>query len=115
MSATKLTDTLLAIGIDEVNSNHVKLAIRREDGFELWVTLNPESAVDVAESLARHSYTAKYGEANTVVTLKDEVINRKRATLIQRCKIIIPQLLERHRDAEYIASTIIDLTLKEVA
>lgn len=109
-------DSLLAIGRDPEQSQWVKILIRREDGQEMWVSLDPDNAVDVAEAIAKEAYHAKYGRPSEVVhTLKDEVIAKKRVKLINRCKLVINSLLERGKPNEYIVTELIDIVLAEVA
>lgn len=109
-------DTLLAIGRDPEKPQWVRVAIRREDNQEMWVSLDPDNAVDVAEAIAREAYHAKYGKPSPLVhTLKDEVLAKKREKLINRCKLVVPQLLERGRSNEHIVTELIDIVLAEVA
>lgn len=108
-------DTLLAIRRDPEHTQRVRIVIRQADGAELWTSHDPDQAVDVAEAIAREAYHAKYGKpSENVRTLRDEVLSKKREKLVNRCKIVIPQLLERGRSNEYIVTTLIDLVLAEV-
>lgn len=108
-------DSLLAIGRDPEKPQWVKATIRREDSQEMWVSLDPDQAVDVAEAIAKEAYHAKYGKPSEMVhTLKDELLAKKRTKLINRCKLVIPQLLERGRTNEHIVTELIDIVLAEV-
>jgi hypothetical protein len=108
-------DALLAIGRDPAKPQWVKMTIRRDDGQEMWVSLDPDNAVDVAEAIAKEAYHAKYGKPSPLVhTLKDEILAKKREKLINRCKLVAPQLLERGRSNEYIVTELIDIVLAEV-
>lgn len=108
-------DSLLAYGRDPENTQRVEIKMRREDGLEISCVFDPETTMDLCEAIARQAYECKYGRPPTsVVTLRDEVLNRKRAMLITRGVLIVPQLLEQKRSNSYIVETLIDMVLKEV-
>lgn len=85
-----------------------------------WIALDPQTAVNVGESMARAAYKVRHGrEPRPNVDALAEEIKRKttdhlRQVLITRGTLILRQLLERGRSPEYIATEIIDRCLQEV-
>lgn len=78
-----------------------------------WCELDPETARQVAEQLAKSAYTAHYGKAPEVKqqSLLAEQIRKK---LHARATLLIRGMIEQGRKAPYIAHHVVDQILKEV-
>ena len=86
-----------------------------------WVAVDPQTAVDIGEALARAGFEIRNGHPpreNTAV-LQDEIKRKAtdivRLSMITRSEIILRQLLERKRSMNYIATELVDRMLQEVA
>ena len=80
---------------------------------------DPQTTVDIATMMARASYSIvhrqPFGE-HLLISLKDEVINRKREILQNRCaQMIIPQMIQKKKSPEQIVNYILDQVLKELS
>lgn len=80
---------------------------------------DPQTTVDIATMMARASYSivhnTPFGE-HLVVSLKDEIINRKREILQNRLAgMIIPQMIEKKKSPKQIVNLVIDECLKELS
>ena len=86
-----------------------------------WLAVDPQTAVNIGEALARAGYEIRHGHQppdNTAV-LQEEIKRRAtdmiRLSMITRSEIILRQLLERNRSLNYIATELVDRMLQEVA
>ena len=95
------------------------VAIGERDGmvvFEFpkpvrWATFDPETARQIGESIAKVSYTAKYGKAPSQgSTLSREI----RAKLIARTQHVIRSLQEKGMAPERVANEVLDTILTEI-
>lgn len=76
-----------------------------------WCALDPETARQVGEAIARGAYEVRYGKApSRGSTLSLEI----RGKLITRVQHIMRNLQELQRPPQYIASEIVDQILREV-
>ena len=78
-----------------------------------WCELDPETARQVAEQLAKSAYTAHYGRPPPIQhqsLLAEQVRNKLKA----RATLIIRSMTEQGRKANYIADQVVDQLLKEV-
>lgn len=79
-----------------------------------WLALDPQTALAVAESVAKDAYILTNGTVPPAHALKDHMIEKKRKILVTRGAIIIRQLSERGRSAEHIAQRVVDACLSEL-
>lgn len=79
-----------------------------------WLALDPQTALALAESMAKDAYILQHGTVPPAHALKDHVIERKRQVLVTRCEIIIRQLSERKRSTKHIAERVVDAALNEL-
>ena len=106
--------TVVAVGI---RNGEVTLQFPHRVG---WVSLDPATAVLVAEAMARAGFQIRNGRPprDNVDVLHGEIkrraIDSVRQTMITRCTIILRQLLERGRKPEYMAAEVVDRILQEV-
>ena len=77
-----------------------------------------QTALDLATEIARASYAARHGipylEGHVLVSLKDEILNRKREILHNRMKLTIPQMIAKKKTWPQIVNFIIDSVLREI-
>jgi hypothetical protein len=77
-----------------------------------------QTAMDLATEIARASYAARNGipylEGHVLVSLKDEILNRKREILHNRMKLTIPQMIAKKKTWPQIVNFIIDSVLREI-
>ena len=80
---------------------------------------DPQTSVDIATMMARASYSIAHNQPfgeHLLVTLKDEIINRKREILQNRlAQMIIPQMVEKKKTPKQIVNYVIDQVLKELS
>lgn len=85
-----------------------------------WVSLDPETAVNVAEAMARAGFEIRNGHPprdNTEVLrgeIKRKATDIVRSMLITRMALILPQLLERGYKPPHLAAELVDRVLQEV-
>ncbi len=96
-------------------NGYVVLGIFEEGKDVRWVPLEPTTALEVGESMAKNSYELQYGSTPPASALKASVLEKKRQVLIIRCGNIIRQLGERGKKPEYIAESVVDACLNELA
>ena len=86
-----------------------------------WVAVDPQTAVDIGEALARAGYEIRHGHPprENAAVLQEEIKRKAtdivRLSMITRSEIILRQLLERGRNPNYIATELVDRMLQEVA
>ena len=86
-----------------------------------WVAVDPQTAVNIGEALARAGFEIRNGRPprDNAAVLQEEIKAKAtdivRLTMIRRVEIILPQLLERKRSWNYIATELVDRMLQEVA
>lgn len=96
------------------------IAIKDEKGMVLvgvfeesqpvrWVDLDPETARQAAEAMAKAAYTARFGMAPPAG--KSVIAEDKRKRLANRVAVVIRQLQERGRTPKYTAMQVVDIVL----
>jgi len=77
-----------------------------------WVALEPQTALEVGEVMAKAAYTCTYGKVpeGTQNVLKQEKVNM----LYRRVELVFKNLLDKKKPAKYIAHQIVDIVLAEV-
>ena len=108
--------------VQPLQSDGALIAIGEKDGKVIltfskptqWLPIDPETARQMAEQLARSAYTARFGRApdgkpRSMVTESLRRHMRARAMLVSR------SLIEQGRNWDYISRQLVDLILKEVA
>lgn len=76
------------------------------------IVMDPETARQAGEALARHSYTARYGviPEQHISTISNE----KREMLATRLKHILRSMTEKQRSPDHIVREIMDTVLAEI-
>lgn len=77
-----------------------------------WCDLDPETARQAAESLARAAYTARFGAAPA--DGKSVIAEGKRDQLVTRVALVLRNLRERGREPIYTAQQVVDIVLAGV-
>lgn len=100
------------------------IAIKDEKGMVLvgvfeeaqpvrWVDLDPETARQAAEAMARAAYAARYGVQPPEG--RSAIAEDKRNRIANRLATVIRQLQERGRSPKYTALQVIDIVLAGLA
>lgn len=79
----------------------------------LWFAMDAQNAVDIGEAIARAAYEARFGkkpgEGKSVLSEK------ARQRIVNRVALVLASLNREHKSMNYIASSLTDVVLKEVA
>ena len=77
-----------------------------------WVALEPQTALEVGEVMARAAYTCTYGKVpeGTQNVLKQEKVNM----LYRRVELVFKNLMDRKKSHKHIAHELVDIVLAEV-
>jgi len=75
-----------------------------------------QAALMIAETAARMSYRAAYGKPKpgVLVSLADQVINRKRITLHRRFMVMMTSMQAEGRSLDVQATQLVDAALREL-
>lgn len=98
------------------------LALKKDEGYVIasfpkpvqWVKLEPGQASDVAEEMARLAESIRSGK-DPAALKRDLITEQRYRKLINRAKIVLPQLRAKQRSDEYIGRWIVDMVLSEVS
>lgn len=124
-----MAEAIEAPGVTQAGPGATTAAVGIRDGQVVmqfpnavqWVAVDPQTAVNIGEALARAGYEIRHGHApqeNTAVLqeeIKRKATDMVRKSMITRSEIILRQLLERNRSLNYIATELVDRMLQEVA
>lgn len=86
-----------------------------------WAALDPQTAVQVAEQMARAGYEARYGRqppANEDVLhaeIRKKVTDLLRETMINRFALMLKSMQSQRKNLNYQATELVDRLLQEVA
>jgi hypothetical protein len=98
-----------------VHEGRVVLTVRQTGKDPVYLAFDPESALEVADVIAKASYNAKYGKDRPVlIGLGDMVIEQKRLKLNNRCNIMLRSMLAEGKSNQLIVKNLIDACLAEV-
>ena len=77
-----------------------------------WVALDPQTALQVGEVMAKAAYTCTYGKVpeGTQNVLKQEKVNM----LYRRVELVFKNLMDRKKSHKHIAHELVDIVLAEV-
>lgn len=100
------TTTMLAIG-----ERHNRVVLSFPHAVRECV-IEPETARQVGEQIARSAYTAHYGVPPPVG--RSAISSAKRAALKARATLIIRSLAEAHKSAGYTADHVVDMLLADL-
>ena len=77
-----------------------------------WVALDPQTALQIGEVMAKAAYTCTYGKVpeGTQNVLKQEKVNM----LYRRVELVFTNLMDRKKHHKYIAHELVDIVLSEV-
>lgn len=80
---------------------------------KLWFAMDAQNAVDIGEHIAKAAYEARFGkkpgEGKSVLS------ERARQRIVNRVAVMLASQMREHKSMNYIASTLTDAVLKEVA
>lgn len=104
-----------------MNEKATTLAVKDEGGMVLiefphpvrWCELDPETARQVGEFIARASYKARYGTAPP--DGRSVIAEAKRDRLVVRVAQVLRNLQDRGRSPKYSAQQIVDIVLAGVS
>ena len=100
----------------EVDDHYGMVVLKMRTPREvIYTTHDPQQALEIATAIGKASYHARYGKPMpTVVSLADQVIERKRDVLINRGNVMINSMLRDGKSNQDIVRAIIDVVLAEV-
>ena len=101
----------------EVGMEQDKAIIKHKmpNGDLIYSLHDPENALAIADAIGKASYQAKYGKPrDQVITLSDQVVERKRIKLVNRCNIMVTSMLRDGKPNEEIVTRLVDACLAEV-
>jgi hypothetical protein len=78
-----------------------------------WCDLDPETARQASEAMARAAYTARFGVAPAEG--RSVIAESKRAQLVTRVALVLRQLQQRGREPIYTAQQLVDIVLSGVS
>lgn len=77
-----------------------------------WAVLDPETARQVGEAIARSAYVCRYGREPD--SNRSPIGQQVQQKLVNRVLLILTNLLKRKRPPAYIASEIVDVCMREI-
>lgn len=98
------------------------MALGEEDGhvfliFEKpvkWVKLDPLTAKNVGERMARDSYKALFGDTPTTQA-RSVIVEQKRSTLVTRVEHMLRSMAEQGQHPKMQANAVVDQVMQELA
>jgi len=93
----------------------VIIKMRQPNGDILFTRYDPQTALEIADTIGKTSYYAKYGKPRElVVSLSDQMIEMKRKRLTQRCALMINSMLADKKSNQEIVERLVDQVMAEV-
>lgn len=89
---------------------------RRQNGDLVYTLHDAQAALEVAEAIAKASFLVKYGKPRpgVLVSLADQVVERKRLKLYNRYVRMLTSMMAENRAPEVQATQLVDAALREL-
>ena len=99
----------------DVLQDAVIIKMRQPNGDVLYTRFDPQTALEIADTIGKASYHAKYGKPREViVSLSDQLIEQKRLRLTQRCSVMINSMLRDGKSNQEIVERLVDQVMAEL-